>query len=327
MERLVIRTPARLHFGLIDMNGEIGRIDGGVGLALEAPSTTIEVRKSDRVLIECKDDPETEERLLLTTRTICGHFQFPGAEVRILERPIPHVGLGSATQTLVGAAQAVCKLYGTERPSIELAGLVGRGGTSGIGIGAIQSGGFVVDGGHRFLRDQRSKFGYLPSSASSEVKPPPILLQNDFPDWDILIAIPLGEGASGLREVTLFRVVCPIPLEDVQRMCHILLMQMLPAVIEADLDVFSEAMGEFQTLGFKVFEYRAQTQLVMDCLEFLQNQGGKGVGMSSWGPALFAFGEDLSGLHQRTQSWLDERGGGEAILTKVNNVGIVQEED
>ena len=33
MEHIVLNTPSRLHFGLIDMNGEIGRIDGGVGLA------------------------------------------------------------------------------------------------------------------------------------------------------------------------------------------------------------------------------------------------------------------------------------------------------
>ena len=35
MKRIEITTPARLHFGLIDMNGELGRVDGGVGLALD----------------------------------------------------------------------------------------------------------------------------------------------------------------------------------------------------------------------------------------------------------------------------------------------------
>ena len=35
MKRVRISTPARLHVGLVDMNGERGRIDGGVGLALE----------------------------------------------------------------------------------------------------------------------------------------------------------------------------------------------------------------------------------------------------------------------------------------------------
>ena len=30
MKRVVLSTPARLHFGLVDMNGELGRIDGGI---------------------------------------------------------------------------------------------------------------------------------------------------------------------------------------------------------------------------------------------------------------------------------------------------------
>ena len=105
-------------------------------------------------------------------------------------------------------------------------------------------------------------------------------------------------------------------------MCRILLMQMMPAVLEADLEVFGRAMEDFQSLGFKVFEFRAQTQLVSDCLAFLKEQGGVGVGMSSWGPALFAFGEDLSGLQVKTNDWLETHGGGETILTKANNVGM-----
>jgi beta-ribofuranosylaminobenzene 5'-phosphate synthase len=105
-------------------------------------------------------------------------------------------------------------------------------------------------------------------------------------------------------------------------MCHILLMQMMPAVLEADLEMFGRAMEAFQKLGFKVFELRAQTQLLYDCLKFLKDNGGVGVGMSSWGPALFAFGEDLSELHRKTEEWLASHGGGTAILTRANNKGM-----
>jgi beta-ribofuranosylaminobenzene 5'-phosphate synthase len=205
---------------------------------------------------------------------------------------------------------------------VELAKIVGRGGTSGIGIGAIQTGGFIIDGGHHFRRGALSKHGYTPSSASAGMEPPPILVHHDFPDWDILIMVPLGEGASGLREVTLFKVVCPVPLEEVRRMSHILLMQMLPAVIEKDLEMFGAAMSDFQTLGFKVFELRAQTQLVLDALRFLKDNGGIGAGMSSWGPSLYAFGEDLSRLQEQAEAWLAENGGGKTILTKANNMGM-----
>jgi beta-ribofuranosylaminobenzene 5'-phosphate synthase len=179
-----------------------------------------------------------------------------------------------------------------------------------------------VDSGHPFRRDKNSKHGYSPSSASATAGPPPLLFRKEFPAWDILIAVPLGEGISGLREVTLFKVVCPVPLQQVQQMCHILMMQMMPAIMESDLETFGQSMETFQTLGFKIFEFRAQTQLLKDCIQFLRENGGKGVGMSSWGPAVFAFGEDLAPLRQKTIEWLDKHGGGETILTKANNTGM-----
>jgi len=322
VNRVILSTPARLHFGLLDLNGEIGRIDGGVGLALESPHTLIEAEKAEQVTAECRDEPEITQRVVTAMNAVRKHLGVGGAHINIRERPLAHVGMGSATQTLLGAGHALCKLYGVEKTSIEVAKLVGRGGTSGIGVEAVQSGGFILDAGHAFRRGENSKHEYTPSGASAGFEPPPVLARYDFPDWDVLVAVPLGEGASGLREVTIFKVVCPIPLEEVREMCHILLMQMMPAVLEGDLEMFGRAMEDFQKLGFKVFELRAQTQLLYDCLKFLRDNGGVGAGMSSWGPALYAFGEDLSELHRKTEEWLATHGGGAAILTKANNTGM-----
>ena len=323
MRRIVIKTPSRLHFGLIDMNGEIGRIDGGIGLALESPHTLIEAVKTDGIQVKCPDEPAFEERIQIAAKKVCDKYGISGVAINVLERPLPHVGLGSATQSLVGMAVATCKLYGIDEPVRELAKLVGRGGTSGIGVGAIQHGGFILDAGHRFRRgDEASKTEYAPSGSSAGMEPPPILLRQDFPDWDILVTVPLGEGASGLREVTLFKVVCPVPLDEVRHICHIIIMQMLPAVMEKDIEAFGNGMEEFQKLGFKLFEFRAQTKLLHDCLQFLRENGGVGVGMSSWGPALFSFGEDLSELKEKADAWLEEHGGGKNILTKANNTGM-----
>jgi beta-ribofuranosylaminobenzene 5'-phosphate synthase len=329
MEHIVLKTPSRLHFGLIDMNGEIGRIDGGIGLALEDPHTKVKVTKSDKIQVECEPDPAIIDRLELAIKNVCDHYSLPGAHVNVLERPLPHVGLGSATQSFVGAAHGICKLYDIEASSVELAYLVGRGGTSGIGVATIQTGGFMLDGGHSFRRDENSKHGYTPSAASSGMKPPPVLVRHDFPDWDVLVVVPLAEGASGLREITLFKVVCPVPLEQVQKMCHIILMQMLPAVLEKDLEAFDRSMVDYQKMGFKIFELRAQTQLLYDCLQYLRDNGGLGTGMSSWGPAVYAFGENLAPLQQKMDDWLSNNGGGRSILTKANNIGmrILKEED
>ncbi len=322
MNRIVLQTPARLHLGLLDLNGEIGRIDGGIGLALASPHTTIEATRAQGVEVDCAVEPEIEARLNTAVQKICGHFGLPGARVTVKERPLPHLGLGSATQTLVGAAQAVCLLHGLRKPARELANLVGRGGTSGIGVEAVESGGFILDGGHPFRRGANAKHEYTSSGRSQGIEPPPILARHNFPDWDILVTVPLGEGASGLREVTLFKVVCPVPLDEVRRMCHIILMQLLPAVIEGDLHAFGAGIEDYQKLGFKVFEYRAQTDLLKDCMRFLKESGGVGVGMSSWGPALFSFGENLTELRDKARGWLDAHGGGEAILTKANNTGM-----
>ena len=63
MEHIKISTPARLHFGLTDMNGESGRIDGGVGLALESPHTVIEATNAQETTVQCRSEPEIESRV------------------------------------------------------------------------------------------------------------------------------------------------------------------------------------------------------------------------------------------------------------------------
>jgi len=318
---IVIQTPARLHFGLLDLNGGLGRIDGGIGLALEEPRTVISAVQGPAVEVDCPMDRAFEDRLCTAARTVCASYALPGASVRVLARAKPHSGLGSASQTLVGAGIAICALYGKRAPASEIAALVGRGGTSGIGVGAIETGGFVLDGGHRFRRGRGSKEGYSPSSASVGVPPPPVLARYNFPDWDVLIVIPRGEGASGERERDLFDEACPIEVRDVERMSRILLVQMLPALVEADLPAFGAAMEVYQSYGFKRFEFKTQGPLISECVEFLRQNGGVGVGMSSWGPSLHAFGHDLSGLRLKAREWLSARGGGEIILTRANNEG------
>ena len=218
MKQIIITTPARLHFGLIDMNGEIGRIDGGVGLTLQSPHTQIRAEKATGVDVECKSEQAIIERLKTALENVCNTFGVEGVHINVEERPLPHVGLGSASQTFLGAAHAICKLYDLDKHSNELAKLVNRGGTSGIGVEATEHGGFIVDGGHPFRRGKNGKHEYTPSAASTGIAPPPILARYDFPDWDILVVVPLGEGASGLREVMLFKVVCPIPIEEIRKM-------------------------------------------------------------------------------------------------------------
>jgi len=324
MDEVRIACPSRLHIGLIDLNGEIGRIDGGTGIALEYPRTVIYARKSDRLEVECSQDLDAIGRAEEAARAVIKRYDLPPAKIIVEERPFVHVGLGSATQLLVGVARALCLLAERSVSSAELASVVNRGGTSGIGVASFEHGGFIVDGGHNFRTGDttNSKSEYSPSSAVRGLMPPPVLARYDFPDWDILVCVPTGEETAGIREVEIFKIVCPVPLEEVRTICHLVLLKMLPAIIERDLESFGFAVEESQKYGFKTFEFRAQSRDIFQCIDFLKQNGGIGVGMSSWGPTLFAFGEDMTDLCEKTRHFLAENMGGTCFITHANNTGM-----
>src|SRR5690606_8601338 len=88
-----------------------------------------------------------------------------------------HSGLGSGTQLSLAVAQLISKINDQDLTAPEMAEIVGRGGTSGIGVASFDQGGFIVDGGHR----TNIKHGFLPSSAS-KASAPPIIARYNFPD-------------------------------------------------------------------------------------------------------------------------------------------------
>lgn len=322
MERIVCQFPARLHFGLLDMNGSLGRVDGGIGLAIAQPATVLEAVRADAVRVRGVMEASLRERLRQGLPIVCARLGLPGAQVTVHQAPPPHSGFGSATQTLVGAAKTVSLLAGRSMASTRLAHLMGRGGTSGIGSAVIDGGGFIVDGGHAFRRGRGAKTGFAPSGASETFSPPPVLMQRPFPaPWRILVCCPQGLDISGKQEADLFARVCPVPDDQVARMSRILLSQILPALAEEDLDAFGRGLEAYQGLGFKQAEIRSQTPTVRACMERLRTRGGQGVGMSSWGPTVFALGRDLEALQQDMQAWLRARGGGEAFVTAADNAG------
>ncbi|MBD3181891.1 hypothetical protein GF312_06345 [Candidatus Poribacteria bacterium] len=328
MSNVKVITPSRVHMALIDLNGNLGRIDGGIGLSLSNPGFSITARKADHNEIICSPDiKQRAGKILDALKEKCG---IDNVKINI-EKSIPfHSGLGSGTQLSLGIAQAACKLNGLEYSPQQLAYIVGRGGTSGIGVAAFSQGGFIVDGGHTFSdkKNNSEKTSYLPSSASKGVKPPPVIARYDFPEWDVLITIPNCKHISGDAEVKLFKTLCPMPLEEVQALSHIILMKLLPSLIQQELQPFGEAIDLIQTLAWKKVELQHQDPIVMEIMTFLRENGGHGVGLSSWGPAVFCFGENLAILQKRTREFLgNAKTGGTCFLTKANNTGTLIIED
>ncbi len=309
-----ITTPSRLHITLIDMNGEIGRVDGGAGLTLSSPNVKVTAAEADEIQIEGLQ--EFADRMIKAAEAVLPE----GKGVRInVEALIPaHVGFGSGTQASLAAAAAVNELYGLGKSVRELAFAVKRGGTSGIGVTAFERGGFIVDGGHRF----KDKGAFMPSAAS-RVPPGPVLFREDFPEWDVVIAVPNDKGMHDQQEIDVFQEFCPLPIEEVREVAHMVLMKMMPAVIEGDIESFGAAVNHVQTVGFNKRESLIWPDFVKSIASFMRSRS-YGAGVSSFGPVVYAFvdnREEGRQLQAEVQKMLDESVGGTTMMTRAKNSG------
>ena len=321
--RVIVRTPSRIHVTLLDMHGGSGRVDGGIGIALDDPAVLLEVEHSS--VLEVRGADERSAGLIRQVAESVPSRLGMGGSVRITVRDLypAHTGLGSGSQLALATARAITELYGKPLPATMLAQMTGRGGTSGIGTAAFDHGGFIIDGGHAF-GPGRDKTDFRPSSASRGVRPPPVTVRHEFPpDWKILLAVPnIPPGANGNAELDIFRTFCPVPLAEVQELCHEVLMRMLPGIAERDLDLFGSSINTVQGLGFKKVELGLQPNDVTGLLDVLRQAGAAGAGMSSFGPTLYAVSDTgLSGIEQAAQAFMNETCGGSTILTSARNTG------
>jgi len=117
------------------------------------------------------------------------------------------------------------------------------------------------------------------------------------------------------EEAAAFARLPPPPARDVERVAHLVLMQLLPALVDDDLASFGAALTEVQrvTGGWfapaqgGVFAPGPTGELV----ERLREGGAPGVGQSSWGPAVYGIvgDEELARrLAERVRSVLGPRG-------------------
>lgn len=270
-EAIEVYAPARLHFGFLDLNGGLGRRFGSIGLTIEGIGTRVVLAR------DAATGAGLPERAARTLANIVRLLGAPGPFQLSLHESIPeHVGLGSGTQLGLAIAAAVATASGREASARALAPLVERGARSGIGIGAFDFGGFLVDAG-------KGEGG----------TPAPIVAQLDFPPlWRLVLIFDRERrGLSGAREAAAFAALAPFPPELAARLCHITLMRLLPGVAEAEFAAVAESIGEIQA---HVGDYFAPAQggrfgspRVAAALEWLRAAGRAGIGQSSWGPTGF----------------------------------------
>jgi len=277
--RVTVEAPARLHLGFIDLNGGCGRLFGSIGVALERPRYVVEVRRAPHGEV----DGEAGAELSRIIETLGDDARVPGSiAVRVLERIPRHQGLGSGTQRDLALGCALSRLAGRTLTASEIAGRLGRGRRSGVGIATFERGGLVVDA------------GVVRGAPIESNGVPPVIFQQPLPeDWEFVLASPAGEhGLHGAREEAVFRSLPPMSDTVAGRISRLVLMKALPAVLTDDLQAFGEAITEIQALmGQQFAAYQAgpySSERGQAVAEFARQQGAAGVGQSSWGPTVFA---------------------------------------
>lgn len=269
-----VEAPARLHFGVLDLSGRLGRHFGGLGAAIPCPSLLLEAAPAPQLTATGPDGA----RALEFARRFLASYGLPESGRLVVHRAIPsHAGLGSGTQLALAAARALAELHGIEAGVIELASAVARGKRSAIGTWAFALGGFIVEGGRRV--------------GSEEIAP--LLARFAIPaSWRCVVAVPEGpRGLSGEAESSAFHQL-PRPADrETERVSHLVLMQLLPALVEGDLASFGDALSAVQRItgGWfaeqqgGIFAPGPSERLVHD----MAGWGAVGVGQSSWGPAVY----------------------------------------
>jgi beta-RFAP synthase len=293
-----VESPARLHFGLLDLRGSLGRRFGGIGAAAPAPSLLVSASHADTVEV----DGDASGRAAAAARRFLTAFGIHrGGRVSVHRRLPAHAGLGSGTQLALAVGRALGELHGITVEPADLARATGRAQRSAIGTWTFAGGGLVVEGGRR--RDHHDVA--------------PLLVRLPFPPtWRCVLAVPhSSRGMSGASEVEAFAQLPQPPERDAERVAHRVLMAMLPALVDEDIASFGEALSEIQEITGRwfapvqggAFAAGASEELVRRMTEW----GAAGVGQSSWGPAVYGIveGENAGrALAERVGNLLGSRG-------------------
>ncbi len=273
-----VRAQARLHFGFLDLSGEKGRRFGGMGVAIARPRLVMKMERAKSLGVE----GEQAERIeILAARFFDAVDLRPEARIKVVEAIPEHVGLGSGTQLALAVASGLNRLHGLDLSPEELCALTNRARRSGVGYHLFHRGGFVIEGGHA-VEDHRLG------------ETPPLLLRHEFPeDWRIVVAVAKpSETISGETEEAAFARLSQPSEQLADQMAGIVLIRLLPALVERDLDTFGAALTEAQELVGTCFAAVQNGLFHADAAPIitrLKEAGARGVGQSSWGPAVYAF--------------------------------------
>jgi beta-RFAP synthase len=312
---VTVKTPSRLHFSMIDLRGDLGRIYGSVGVAIDNPSIVLKAKKASSIDVL---GPRADRVKVFAETFLVSSGISSGVSIEVLSDIMEHSGFGSGTQLALAVGTALSELYGLSVTAEEIALKLNRSRRSGIGTFAFKHGGFIIDAGHK----TNSKLGI-----------PPLLFRADVPEsWRFVIGVPkIPIKKSGSAENKAFTNLDLPPATLIGEISRIILMQMIPAIIEEDIVLFGEAIT---CVDFRFGEFWREIQggrfthrLIEKGIRFLAENGALGVGQSSWGPGFYGLSEgeiQARKICVDLERYLNEDGRkGRAFVARPDNHGAI----
>ncbi|AEC51655.1 hypothetical protein PNA2_0739 [Pyrococcus sp. NA2] len=309
-----IRAPAHLHAGNPDLSGDMGRLFGTLGFAIEFPYLEVEIRESER-------DKSNDEDALLFLKRLRESFEFPPVEVEVKHYIPKWVGVGFHTTLALSIGIGISKLYNLNLKLDEIALAVRRGLITALGFYAVKVGGFIVEGG--FPIEKREKVV------------PPLIFRGDVPEnWFFVVAIPETPRRKLLDvrkvEDEILENLKRMPPELADRLSRIVLMKILPSFIERDIRTFGEGLYQFNNLLGRFWSDYQESVYCCDLVEEgikIMLEDAYCACQTSWGPTFYGIVDDISiaeRIRDKVKRFLEENGdGGEVFITKANNRGAV----
>lgn len=304
-----VRTPARLHLGMLSFGRPEVRSFGGVGVMVDRPGVHVRLERAE----DYQAAGPLGGRAVEFARLCAEAWELgddAACAIDVLAAPRPHVGLGSGTQLALAVAAGMRQLFRRSEPArdhdfdvhpserewlfdagdvVELARAVGRGRRSCVGLHGFSRGGLIVEAG-RFVRPDD---GALPGRLS------PMVARVRLPsDWRCLVIVRRDSvGLYGDAEKTAFARLPPVPAEISAELSRLALMELLPAAIEGSFAGFSDAVHRYGLLAGRPFEQESArlpyARATARLIEWLDGRGVRGAAQSSWGPAVMACCQSL----------------------------------
>ncbi len=316
MTTIRVETGCRLHFGLLSQPGtQHGRF-AGVGMMLESPGVRLIATPSptDGVIADQFNAIARDRVQQFVTRfRQASSMECPPCEI-LVDSAIPsHAGLGSGTQLGLATASALQRISSaTDRATPwTLADWVGRGRRSGIGIAGSETGGLLLDSGEQHQGENRVRRIGVPDT------------------WRVILITPIDEtGLSGAAELQAFDDLPATPPSEVDRLWQLATQTIAPSLERREFDSFSEAVYQY---GYGVGQTFAAVQggpfanlTTAALVEFLRENGVRGVGQTSWGPTVFAFAADDQSARAIVKTVQDQTQLGRLAIqtTRPRNTGM-----